>query len=104
MELIVGLIVVFIVGAVIASGLSGKCPSCGKWWGLKEVERREVGREPGMKTVTRTETQRDTHGNMTQVQRQVQVHVMRIKYDGSFRCSSCGHTLNKIMVREKEEW
>lgn len=89
---------------VIASGLSSKCPACGKWWGLKELERRENSREPGMKWVTRTETQRDAQGHTNQVQRQVQVQVMRIKYDGSFRCNACGHSLNKEIVEEKESW
>ncbi len=108
MEILFILIPVFIVGiiliVVVASGLAGKCPACGKWWGLKELERREIGREPGMKWVTRTETQHDAHGNTTQVQRQVQVRVMRIRYDGWFRCKACRHELRKEFVEEKESW
>jgi hypothetical protein len=98
------IIVAIIVFAVIATGLSSKCPACGKWWGLKELARREIGREPGMKWVTRTETQHDSQGHTSQVQRQVQVKVMRIKYDGSFQCKACGHSLNKEFVEEKQSW
>ena len=97
-------IVAIIVIVVVASGVSSKCPACGKWWGLKELARRELSREPGMKWVTRTETQRDSQGRMNQVQRQIQVNVMRIRYDGSFRCSACGHSLCKEFVEEKESW
>lgn len=50
-------IVAIIVVKVIASGQSSKCPACGIMWGLKELQRKEIGREPGMKWVTRTETQ-----------------------------------------------
>jgi hypothetical protein len=102
---LIPLVVVAVIAfAVIASGLSSKCPACGKWWGLKELDRREISREPGMKLVTRTETQRDSKGQTSQVQRQVQVKVMRIKYDGSFRCKACGHALNKELMEEKESW
>jgi hypothetical protein len=97
-------IVAFIAFAVIASGLSSKCPGCGKLWGLKELERREISRESGMKWVTRTETHHDSQGHSSQVQRQVQVSVMRIKYDGSFRCIACGHSVRKEFVEEKESW
>jgi hypothetical protein len=34
----------------------------------------------------------------------VQIKVMRIKYDGSFRCNACGHSLHKEFVEEKESW
>jgi hypothetical protein len=102
--LIAVVIVAVIVAAVLASGLSSKCPACGRWWGLKESARREIGREPGMKWVTRTETQRDAQGQTSQIQRQVQVKVLRIRYDGSFRCNACGHSLNKEVVEEKETW
>ena len=97
-------IVAFIVIAVVASGLSSKCPACGKWWGMKEQERREISRQSGMKYVTKTETQHDAQGHVSHVQRQVQVRVMRITYDGSFRCAGCGHSLNKEFVEEKESW
>jgi hypothetical protein len=97
-------VVAFIVLVVVLTGLASKCPACGKWWGLKELARKEIGREPGMKWVTRTETRHDSQGNMSQVQRQVQVRVMRIRYDGSFRCNACGHELNKEFVEEKESW
>jgi len=97
-------IVGIIVLAVIVSGLSSKCPACGKWWGLKVLAKKEISREPGMKWVTRTETQHNSQGQMSRVQRQVQVRVMRIKYDGSFRCNVCGHSVNKEFVEEKESW
>ena len=62
-------IIAFIALAVIATGLSSKCPSCGKWLGLKLLERKEISLEPGMKWATRTETQHDAKGQTSQVQR-----------------------------------
>lgn len=105
--IIVAIVAVVVIGvtiAVIATGLSAKCPSCKKWWSMGEVERKELSREPGMKWVTRTETQKDAQGNTSQVQRQVQVHVMRIKYDGLFRCKKCAFEHRKEFVEEKENW
>jgi hypothetical protein len=29
---------------------------------------------------------------------------MRIRYDGSFACKACGHSLSKEFVEEKESW
>jgi transcription elongation factor Elf1 len=98
------IIVAAIVISVIASGLSSKCPACGKWWGLKELQRREISREPGMKWVTCTDTQRDSQGHTSEIHRKVQVKVMRIMYEGSFRCTTCGHSLNKEIVEEKDSW
>jgi hypothetical protein len=57
-----------------------------------------------MKWVTRTETEPDAQGQVRQVQRQVQVRVMPIRYDGSFACKACGHSLSKQFVEEKESW
>lgn len=102
--LIVAGVLALIAVIVVATGLSSKCPSCNKWWSMGEAGRREVGREPGMKWVTRSEPQKDAQGNISQVQRQVQVQVMRIRYDGLFRCGKCGHELRREFVEEKETW
>jgi hypothetical protein len=102
--LIVAGVLAVIAIIVVATGLTSKCPKCSKWWSIKEAERREVGREPGMKWVTRSETQKDAKGNTSQIQRQVQVQVLRIRYDGLFRCNKCGHELRREIVEEKETW
>lgn len=105
--IVVGVVLLVVVGitiVIVATGMSSKCPTCNKWWSMKEVERKELSREPGVKTVTRTETQKDLKGNASQVQRQVQVQVMRIRYDGLFRCSKCAFEQRKEFTEEKENW
>jgi hypothetical protein len=98
------LIVLGIVGAVIASGLTSKCPACGKWWGLVQTERKEISREPGVKMVKRKEQHKDSKGHITQIERDVQVRTMRFTYDGAFRCKQCSHELKKIWEEVKETW
>ena len=97
-------IVLGIVAAVIASGLNAKCPACGKWWAMVQTEKKEIGREPGVKTVKRKEEYKDSKGNVTQVERDVQVRTMRFTYDGAFRCKHCSHELSKIYEEVKETW
>jgi hypothetical protein len=98
-------VLLIIVLVVVFTGLASKCPACKKWWSMKELERRELGRQPGVKTVTRKEVRKDAQGNVVgQVERQEQVRVMRITFEGSFRCKGCGHENRRTWEEERENW
>lgn len=102
--LVVVVVLLIIASIVRYSGISTKCPACDKWWAIQEVNRTELRREPGMKWVQRTETQIDSTGKTSQIQRQVHIHVMRVTYDGLFRCKECGYSQQKVFVEDLEDW
>ena len=103
LPLILLFLVGFIVLVVVLSGLSAKCTACKKWWDIKEFERHETHREPGVKTVKRTEVRKDADGKvLDQIERDEQVPVARITYQVLRRCKHCGHEDRQILVEERE--
>lgn len=101
--LFVVFVVAMVVVAVFATGLSSKCSACGKWWATREIERRETGRENGLKTVKRTDVRKDATGKVVEsVERDETIGVLRITFDTLVRCKHCGHEAHKTVVEEKE--
>jgi hypothetical protein len=64
---------VLLVLAVIWLRRVGKCPECQRWGRLKEIGRREIGRQAGTKLIT---------------------------FECAIRCSACGHTMHREVVVE----
>lgn len=88
---------------VTATGLSAKCSSCQRWWAMKETDRREIGREPGIKKVKRKEVRKDASGIiLEEIEREEAVATERISYDTMVQCRHCGHEASKMVVQEKE--
>lgn len=88
---------------VTADGMSSKCSACSRWWAMKETDRRELGREPGVKKVRRKETRKDAAGKvLEEIEREESVAIERVTYDTMVKCKYCGKEASKMVVQEKE--
>jgi hypothetical protein len=88
---------------VTATGISSKCTACNRWWAMKETDRREIGREPGIKKVKRKEVKKDAAGNvLEEVEREETVAVERVSYDTCVECKYCGDKASKMVVQERD--
>ncbi|MFM8324648.1 MAG: hypothetical protein ACKN9U_07300 [Pirellulaceae bacterium] len=86
-----------------ATGMSSKCTACNRWWAMKETQRKEIGREPGIKKVKRKEVKKDAAGKvLEEVEREETVAVERVSYDTRVECKYCGHEASKMVVQERE--
>jgi DnaJ-class molecular chaperone len=96
-------IVGVIAWIVTATGISSKCTACNRWWAMKETDRREIGREPGIKKVKRKEVKKDAAGKvLEEVEREETVAVERVSYDTCVECKYCGDKASKMVVQERE--
>ncbi len=104
--LVIPVVIAAIVALIIVgTGRASSCPKCGKWWGMKEVDRKETGRQPGMKVVTRASVRKDAQGKeIERRERQEQVQVLRVTYDVLVRCQRCQHEERRTQEAELQEW
>lgn len=101
---LVPLAIVGVIALIVtATGMSSKCTACNRWWAMKETDRKEIGREPGIKKVKRKEVKKDAAGKvLEEVEREETVAVERVSYDTRVECKFCRHEASKMVVQERE--
>lgn len=96
---------------MLVSGIMMKCPSCKRWWASSLVEKEEIDRKQGIKTVTRRDVHASTHKSRygqkigsTQgtTARKEQIVVTVVTYRNHYKCRHCDHLWTTISKRERE--
>lgn len=95
-------ILFIVLGLIIAStGYSLRCPSCGKWWSKKFVQKKEADRENSFKTVIRKEVYKNRKGRIEgSTEREEQINILVVTYKNYYRCSKCNYNWTEEEIKE----
>lgn len=76
---------------VLGSGLSGRCPKCGKWWARQRTGSELANQAGGFKTVTVIDKGVTSKGEILAIERKEQRHFTQDTYHHFFKCGKCGY-------------